>query len=266
MMVMGALLIVLYPLTTAAAVAAVREPAPSGDSPRARLSDWIALFRLDCVRRVMLVDLVLGLGFGMQASLFLFYFEAAKAIAPLTANLLLLVYFLAGLAGGPIWTVLAKRIDKHRALAASCLFYLAGLAGLFLTPSGSLAWAAVAAVIAGLPYSAPNLLSRSMMADAGDEELLHTGVDRTGLLYAVLNSSTKVGAALAVGATFVGLDLAGFSAQSAHNTPSALTGLALLFLAGPAALNLVGAALLINYPLTSARFDEIRAGLAQTGS
>ena len=266
MMVMGALLIVLYPLTTAAAVATVREPAPDGARPRARLSDWVALFRLDAVRRIMLVDLVLGLSFGMQASLFLFYFQAAKGIAPLASNLLLLAYFLAGLAGGPIWTVLAKRIDKHRALAASCLLYLVGIAGLFVMPAGSLAWAAVAAIIAGLPYSAPNLLSRSMMADAGDEELLHTGVDRTGLLYAVLNSSTKVGAALAVGTTFVGLDLAGFHARGAHNAGGALTGLVLLFLAGPAALNLVGAALLINYPLTAARFEEIRASLAQTGS
>jgi Na+/melibiose symporter-like transporter len=266
MMVMGVLLIVLYPLTTAAAVAAVREPAPDGDRPPARLSDWIALFRLDSVRRVMLVDLALGLSFGMQASLFLFYFEAAKGIAPLTANLLLLAYFLAGLAGGPMWTLLAKRIDKHRSLAASCLFYLAGIAALGLIPVGSLAWAAAAAVIAGLPYSAPNLLSRSMMADAGDEELLHTGVDRTGLLYAVLNSSTKVGSALAVGATFIGLDLAGFHAQGPNNGAGALTGLVLLFLAGPAVLNLVGAALLINYPITAARFAEIRAGLAQTGS
>lgn len=266
MLVMGSLLIILYPLTTAAAVVGVREPSPDGARPRARLSDWIALFRLDLVRRVMLVDLVLGLGFGMQASLFLFYFEAAKGIVPATANLLLLVYFLAGLAGGPIWTALAKRIDKHRALAASCLFYLAGIGGLFLIPSGHLPWAAVAAAVAGLPYSAPNLLSRSMMADAGDEELLHTGVDRTGLLYAVLNSSTKVGSALAVGATFIGLDLAGFHAQSQHNEAGALAGLAVLFLAVPAALNLVGAALLVNYPLTAARYDQIRAALDQTGS
>ncbi len=265
MMVMGALLIVLFPLTTAIAVAKVREPEPDGAKPRARLADWLALFRLGAVRRIMLVDLVLGLSFGMQASLFLFYFEAAKGIAPLTANVLLLGYFLAGLAGGPIWTGLARRIDKHRALAASCLFYLIGITGLWLAPAGSLTWAAAAAVIAGLPYSAPNLLSRSMMADAGDEELLHTGVDRTGLLYAVLNSSTKVGAALAVGATLVGLDMAGFNAQSAHNAPDALAGLALLFLAGPAALNLVGAALLINYPLTAARFVEIRAALAVSG-
>lgn len=266
MMVMGVLLIVLYPLTTAVAVGQVREPAPDSARPRASLADWLLLFRLGAVRRVMSVDLVLGLSFGMQASLFLFYFEAAKGISPLTANLLLLAYFLAGLAGGPIWTALSRRIDKHRALAASCLFYLVGIGGLYLTPAHSLGWAAAAAVVAGLPYSAPNLLSRSMLADAGDEELLHTGVDRTGLLYAVLNSSTKVGAALAVGATFVGLDRAGFDARSAHNAPGALAGLALLFLAGPAILNLAGAALLVNYPLTAARFAEIRAAIAQSGS
>ncbi len=266
MMVMGVLLIILYPLTTAVAVGQVREPAPDSPRPWASLADWLLLFRLGAVRRVMSVDLVLGLSFGMQASLFLFYFEAAKGISPLTANLLLLTYFLAGLAGGPIWTALARRIDKHRALAASCLFYLVGIGGLYLTPAHSLGWAAAAAVVAGLPYSAPNLLSRSMLADAGDEEFMHTGVDRTGLLYAVLNSSTKVGAALAVGATFVGLDMAGFDARSAHNAPGALVGLAFLFLAGPAILNLAGAALLVNYPLTAARFAEIRTALAQSGS
>ncbi len=261
MLVMGALLIGLYPLTTAIAVSTVREPAPEVANPRARLTDWLKLFQLEPVRRIMLVDLVLGLSFGMQASLFLFYLEAAKSIAPLTANLLLLVYFLAGLVGGPVWTMLARRIDKHRALAASCLFYLAGIAALFLMPSANLGWAAGAAALAGLPYSAPNLLSRSMMADAGDEELLNSGVNRTGLLYAVLNSSTKVGSALAVGATFIGLDMAGFDATSAHHGPGALAGLALLFLAGPAILNLAGAALLVNYPLTAARFAHICAAL-----
>ena len=261
MEVMGALLLLLHPATTWLAVTQAPEPEPDPGRRPARLADWAALFRLDAVRRVMLLDLVLGLGFGVQASLFLFYLEACKAIAPLQANLLLLVYFLAGLGGGPIWTVLARRFDKHRALGASCLFYLVGLAGLGLMPSGSGLWAGVAAIVAGLPYSAPNLLSRSMMADAGDKETLDSGEDRTGLLYAVLNSSTKVGSALAVGLTFVGLDLAGFKPAGAHNTPGALMGLALLFLVAPAVLNLMGAALLLGYPLTVGRYAEIRAAL-----
>ena len=261
MVVMGALLLLLYPATIWLAVTQAPEPESDPGRRPARLADWAALFRLDAVRRVMLLDLILGLGFGVQASLFLFYLEACKGIAPLQANLLLLAYFLAGLGGGPLWTVLARRFDKHRALAASCLFYLVGLAGLGLMPPGSGLWAGVAAIVAGLPYSAPNLLSRSMMADAGDEETLDSGEDRMGLLYAVLNSSTKVGSALAVGLTFVGLDLAGFKPAGAHNTPGALMGLALLFLVVPAALNLMGAALLLGYPLTVGRYAEIRSAL-----
>ena len=40
-------------------------------------------------------------------------------------------------------------------------------------------------VLAGLPYSAAPVLVRSMMADIGDEERLESGVDKTGLLYAI---------------------------------------------------------------------------------
>jgi hypothetical protein len=44
-------------------------------------------------------------------------------------------------------------------------------------------------VLAGLPYSAAPLLVRAMMADIGDEERLASGVDRTGLLYAIVNGT-----------------------------------------------------------------------------
>jgi Na+/melibiose symporter-like transporter len=57
--------------------------------------------------------------------------------------------------------------------------------------------------------------------------------------------------------------MAGFHASGAGNTSGALTGLTLLFLAAPAALNLLGVALLIGYPLTSGRHAEIRAALEQ---
>jgi GPH family glycoside/pentoside/hexuronide:cation symporter len=260
----GGMLLLLFPITFAAALRGVDEPGLSPARP-AQAPDVFGAFRIKAARRILSVDLLLGLGFGIQASLFLFYFEAVKGLPAAAANLLLLVYFLAGLAGGPVWTLLARRIDKHRALAASCLAYVVGLGALYAIPHGALPWAFVAAVVAGLPYSAPNLLSRSMMADAGDEARLTDGMDRTGRLFALLNATTKVGSALAVGLTFVGLDLAGFHPSGGGNSAEALTGLALLFLAAPAALNLLGAGLLAGYPLTAARHAEIRAVLDRTG-
>ena len=261
MAAMGWVLLLQFPLTFAPSLIGVPESRPAEGQAEARLADWLAILKLDTVRRVMLVDLILGLSFGMQASLFLFYLQAVKGMAPGASNILLLIYFVSGLLCGPLWTRMAKRIDKHRALAASSLFYLLGLAGFGLFPAGRFGWAAAVAVLAGVPYSAPNLLSRSMLADAGDAEKLQARKDRTGVLYAVLNSSTKVGSALAVGATFVGLDMAGFRADSAANSQAALGGLSLMFLAGPALLNVMGAALLIGYPLTADRHAEIRAAL-----
>jgi Na+/melibiose symporter-like transporter len=105
-------------------------------------------------------------------------------------------------------------------------------------------------------------MPRSLMADAGDEEKLKSGVDRTGLLYAILTGTSKVGAALAVGITFVGLDkLAGFQASSDHNSPQAIMGLHLFFLGLPALLFVLAALMLIRYPLSRQRHDEIREAL-----
>jgi Na+/melibiose symporter-like transporter len=125
-------------------------------------------------------------------------------------------------------------------------------------------WGAIASLISGLPYAASNQISRAMMADAADEERLASGADHTGLLYAILTGTAKIGAALAVGVTFVGLDkLAGFDASSDHNSPTAILGLHTFFLGVPGVLFVLAALLLIRYPLTRRRHDEIRQALEQ---
>ncbi len=259
---MGAYLILMLPLSAALAVLFVKEPEPSSTAPVARLSDWPKLMASSSVRRILLADLMIGLAFGMDGALFLFFFTKAKGFTAAFSNVGLLLYFLGGLIGGPLWTLVAKRTGKHVALAAACLSSIAGLLVLYVIPNGNIAWGAIASVISGLPYAASNQLARSLMADAGDEERLKSGVDRTGLLYAILTGTAKVGAALAVGITFVGLDkLAGFDAASDHNSPRAIMGLHAFFLGLPALLFILAALVLIRYPLTRQRHDEIREAL-----
>ena len=130
-------------------------------------------------------------------------------------------------------------------------------------PAGHPTLAAAAALAAGLPYAASNQIVRALMADAGDEERLNSGIDRTGLLYAILTGTTKVGAALAVGVTFIGLERIGFMASSSHNSVGALHGLEGMFLGLPSLLFILAALPLIGYPLDRQRHDEIRAALAE---
>lgn len=259
---MGLYLIIVLPISTAFAIAFVKEPRPAADAKPTRWSDWAGLFRSRAVRRLLTADFLIGLAFGMDGALFLFFFTKAKGFTLSFADVGLLLYFLGGLIGGPLLTALARRSGKHIALAAAALASIAGLVVLYVIPNGDIAWGVIASVISGLPYAASNQISRAMMADAGDEERLISGVDHTGLLYALLNGTAKIGSALAVGLTFVGLDkLAGFDAASDHNSPVAIMGLHAFFLGLPALLFILAALLLIRYPLTRQRHDEIRQAL-----
>jgi Na+/melibiose symporter-like transporter len=161
-----------------------------------------------------------------------------------------------------VWTLLSNRVNKHSALIWACLAATIGLLLLYLTPNGNQPLAFAAIVIGGLPYAAPNQISRAMLADAADEDRLANGADRTGLLYALVAATAKIGPALAVGITFIGLDhLVGFDPNSDHNTALAIHGLEAFFLLLPAVLFALATLTLIGYPLTRRRHDEIRRAL-----
>ena len=259
---MGWYVVLLLPLTIAFACWRVSEPRlAAGPARRASAADYLVLVRNPAVARLMVTDLLMGWAPGITGALFLFYFDQVKHVPETKANLLLLIYFVAGLLGAPLWSWLATRIGKHRALALDGVAIFASLMLVLALPMTNFAFAALVMAVAGLPYSGGPLLLRAMLADVGDELRLQTGVDRTGLLYAVLTSTTKVGTALAL-VTFVILDAIGFDAQAAHNTPAAVAGLQALFVGGPAVLSLIAAATIWGYPLTAARHARIRTALA----
>jgi GPH family glycoside/pentoside/hexuronide:cation symporter len=259
---MGWFIVVLTPLTIALAVWRVGEPPPQGAHRAPRLSDYLGLLGNASIRRLMLADLLLGWAPGITGALFLFYFDQVKKVPETEANLLLLVYFIAAFVGAPVWSFLALKIGKHRALAVNSLFVVASLFAVLIIPFSSFLVACAVMAAVGLPYSGGSLLLRAMLADVGDEMRLDSGVDRTGLLYAVLTGTTKIGYALAT-ATFVILEWLGFKATAAHNTASSLIGLQVLFVGLPSVLALLAAWIILRYRLDAGRHAEIRSALAR---
>jgi Na+/melibiose symporter-like transporter len=170
---------------------------------------------------------------------------------------------MAGLAGAPVWNAISKKIGKHKTLAIACVLYAVTQSTLVLLPERPEWLLVVCLIAAGLPYSAPMVMLRAMMADVGDAVRLESGADRTGLLYALLWGTSKIGYALAVGTTFIGLDLIGFHAASgSQNSASALLGLQLFYAGVPSLLGLFAALILLGYRLDGPRHAEIRAALA----
>ena len=263
---MGWFVIVLAPITVAIAVWRVGEPATAPRATRPwRASDYLVLLADPAVARLMLTDLMMGWAPGITTTLFLFYFDQIKRVPEAESNLLLLVYIVAATLSAPAWSWLAIRIGKHRALAVNAALIPISLLLVMAVPMDLPAVAVGVMLLAGVPYSGASPLLRAMLADAGDQLQLRTGIDRTALLYSVLTGTAKIGSALAL-TTFIGLDLLGFKAQAAHNSAAALAGLQAMFVGLPLILSVLSVAVILGYRLDAPRHAEIRAALAQRGA
>lgn len=259
---MGVMLLVLLPVTTAAAVLTVPEPhvppqphLTVAETLRTLASNKLAL-------RVLTPDLLLGVAQGVSGGLFLFYFQFALGFAR-EAQTLLAVYFLAGLFGVPLWWWLARGRGKHISLQAALIFTAATTALIPALPADDFWIAAPFMALAGISQGGGVLLTRALMADVVDEDELRTGARRSGLYFGVLLTTSKLGIA-AGPITYAILGAVGFEPHlGAGNSALAMSTLAALFIGVPILLNLMAAWSLRNYPLDERRQAELAAALAQ---
>jgi glycoside/pentoside/hexuronide:cation symporter, GPH family len=256
----GLIIVIALPLMVALALWRVDEPRQTAAQAamRATLGDYFRLLKRPTVLRILTTDLLMGLAPGVAGTLFFFYFMRVKAFDRIESLALLLIYFVAAIAGAVLWTRLAHRFGKSRTLVAACLVYAAVQVGVVFLPAGNFLLAIPFLVAAGIPYSAAPTLLRAMMADYGDEERLASGADRTGLLYAILTGTVKIGAALAASSLIL-LGWLGFDAANpAASTATSMMGLQVLYAVVPGAIGVLAALALVGYPLTEARHTEIR--------
>ena len=256
---MGWFIIVLMPLTVLLASWRVGEPIEAS-AHQGGLKEYLALFRFPAVRNLLLADLLLGWAPAITAALFFFYFDQIKGVPQQQAQLYLLVYFVSGLIGAPLWAWLAHKIGKHRALAVVCAVIVASLLILMAVPFSSRPLGIGIMLLGGLPFSGGALLLRAMLADVGDEVRLVGGADRTGLLYSIFTGTRKIADMLAI-LTFVILARLGFEASAAGNSQQSLMGLQLLFVGLPSVIAVLAAFVVLRYPLDARRHAEIRAAL-----
>lgn len=266
---MGFFILAMIPLTIGIAAAVVPEGEGPAQQHRIRFAD---VRRVMADKRMQLLlggDLLLSVVPGITGALFLFFFTAARGIPPATASLLLLGYFLAGFLSAPLWVKGAARFGKHRMAAIAGFWMGASQIGIFLIPQGEVALTAIAFILAGAPISAPPFLLRAMLADLTDAQELDSrrlqqpAADTTGLNYAILTATQKLGYAIPVGLTYPILGLIGFDpTPGATNGESAIAGLSFLFVAPPFVLGALAAWLIWRWPITAQAHASIREELA----
>jgi Na+/melibiose symporter-like transporter len=265
----GWFIIIALPVTLAITFAFTPEPPNTTVPEKGPRFAYFKLFRLRVMQRLLTADLMLGIARGVVGALFFFFFEAIQGFERSQTSILLLAYFVAGLAGAPAWSAMAVRLGKHNALIVACAYFAVTLllasfgAPLLADIVGGAQFiiAGVMVALVGLAFASGDLLLRAMMADVADQVRLDEKADRTGLLFSILTATSKLGYAVSV-LTFTALSQFGFNPQlGSDNSPAALMWLQIMFAGLPALCLMLGAWALYRYPLTQARHAEIRAAL-----
>ncbi|HTP78396.1 MAG TPA: MFS transporter [Rhizomicrobium sp.] len=238
------------------------EKAVLAKTERFGIKDYLALVVRPEMLRIMCADMFCTLGPAITAPLYLFFFEQARGYTLAQANVLLLFYIVAGLFAPSFWALVARRFGKHQTIRIASVCYVVAQSTLLALPRAHLFPMMGAMFTVGFVASAFGFLVRAMIADVSDEVRLETGKDRTGLLYALVTSTNKIGGTLSVGVAYAILPMFGFNpAEGAVNTPDAMWGLQACYLAPPVLCVLIGGLAMWGYKLDEKRHAEVRVAL-----
>lgn len=191
----------------------------------------------------------------------LFFFFIKQVLErPDWAAIYLPVYFLAAIAGTPLWLVVAKRLGKHIAWRWALIMAIAAFSVVPFLGSGDVIPFLFVTFFAGLSLGADLAMPASMLADAVDQDVLETGEQRTGIYFAVWGMAAKAAAALVVGVSLEALQYAGF-VPDMYNDGKALLVLSAMFGICPIAFKSIALVMVWRYSLTAERQSALRAAL-----
>ncbi|WP_428820980.1 MFS transporter [Microbulbifer sp. MCCC 1A16149] len=212
----GSTVMIALPLCVVAALWAAREPpARSVRFTDSRKTLGI-LLRNKPLRRVLAANTLLTMSAGSIAVMFLFYVEDVLSLGK-WASFALIPWMLSGLLFLPLCMRLTRKLNKHRSLCVVLCYQLI-VSFLFLVlPEGNVMLACIAFLAMGAVQAVLTYIPAAIMADVVDVDVAESGKQRTGLYMSMLQTSSKVASALAVGVSYPILSAVGFDGGSVAN-------------------------------------------------
>lgn len=150
-------------------------------------------------RQVLGIHLLNALAGGTAATLFVIYTRDALGLDERTSGLLLLLYFLVGLALLPLWVRLARRIGEVRAWRAAMLLAAAGFVPAALLGQGDAFAFALVCAVTGATLGADIALPAAVQARLVVAETRRLARPRGGALFGLWGMASKLALAIAAG-------------------------------------------------------------------
>jgi GPH family glycoside/pentoside/hexuronide:cation symporter len=184
-------------------------------------------------------------------------------LMPERTNAVIGVYLAASVLSLPLWTRLAGRLGKDRALKLCMLWATVALALLpvAFAPGMGTPRLGTFLVLAGLGNGGWAVLPVAITADIVDHDELGTAERREGAYFGLWTLVMKLAAAVASGLVGGALQVLGYVPNATQSATTVL-GIQLLYGPVPAAFILTAFLVFRRFPLTRERHQEVQAALA----
>ena len=268
MAAMSQFILIAMPVCAAIVFFLVPEPpAPIAKAPFNLAATIRMLVSNRSFMRITFVVLIATIGEVFRQSITVFF--ARDVVGIDNIGLVYFFYFAAALVAVPVWTWLARRIEKHRSLCAALVIVALADAAMFLVGKGQVTAFTILFVLKGSCYGALLMLPGAMVADTVDIDTAKTLDRQQGIFFAAIAMVQKMGYALGGGLPL--LLLGAFGYRSAGETLAGpLLALRISYSLIPGTLVLIAAAMVWGYALTAARHrairDEIDARMVAAGA
>lgn len=192
-----------------------------------------------------------GLTNAIPATLVLFYIGDVLRLSE-QAGYFLGLYFLAGLAGMPLWLRCARVCGKKRCLMLSMVLASVSFIWAFTLGPGDAAAFYAICLISGACLGADMAMPPAMLGDAVQAE----NPEGSGGYFGIWNLMWKLSFALAAGLALPALAWMGYDPNAATGEGQGESLLAMVYALVPAAIKLVAAVLLYLSPLEASRYRD----------
>lgn len=261
MRIIGYIIIILLPVTSAVVFFTVPEPdAPPKTTKFNPVAAGKMLIANGPFVRLTLATLIATLGEAFRQSTTVFF--ARDVVGLVNIGQVYFFYFAAGLLTVPAWSWLAGRIEKHRALALSLVIVAITNALMVFLSQGQVVEFYILFVAKGMCFGGVVVLPYAMIADTVDIDTADTLDRQQGLFYSVEAMVQKLGTAVGAGVPLILLAMVGYNAAG-ETDPAALWSLSLIYSLLPSLFVLIGAYMIWGYSLTEAKQKALRREISE---
>jgi GPH family glycoside/pentoside/hexuronide:cation symporter len=177
---------------------------------------------------------------------------------PAVSRTLFTVQAVMSLLSIPAWLSIGHRFGKKAVWISGTTLSAIGLVTIFVLATKSVWLTAILYGVANVGATGFILIFYAMTADTVDWGEWRTGRRQEGVVFGAISFANKFAAGVATGAIGMGLAWVGFVSDQTQSD-STLAGMRVIGLLIPAAAFLLSAAIMLRYPLTKARHEEILA-------